>query len=311
MSDGSTDKIFVLILNWNGKSDTLECLDSLKEARGSFKTIVIDNGSTDGSVPIIQARFPEVNLIETGENLGFAEGNNVGIRYALQEGADVVVLLNNDTVVDPFFLLGFMSQKEAGILGGKIYLYDKKEHFDHLGGRWNRKKCGFDLIGYREKDEGQFSDTTELDYACGALLWIRKEVFAAIGLLESKFFLIWEESDFCFRAKRAGFPVMLCTEARIWHKVSASFKGKSHSNYFFWRNRFLFIERNYPFSEWLYLFFIILFPKLLKTAKLLVLKKIQLSWRHDVNREEKVKQYSAALRGAKDYFLRRFGKSRC
>ena len=182
--------------------------------------------------------------------MGFAEGNNVGIRFALEKGADFILLLNNDTIVDPQLLAAFINTSKnnpkAGIFGAKIYLYDHPHQFDHFG-EIGIAKRNFDLIGNRIFDDDiSWELEREIDYACGAALFIKREVFEKIGLLEPKFFLIWEESDFCFRARRRGFTTLIAPQAKIWHKVSASFCGKPHSTYFWWRNRLLWIERNCP-----------------------------------------------------------------
>jgi len=271
-------------------------------------------------VEAIQSEFPQVEMICTGVNLGFAEGNNVGIRKALTDGADYLFLLNNDTIVDAdilnAFVDSFTDRPNLGILGGKTYLYAEQNKFDHFGGLWNSKKAAFDLIGNRIVDDGMsWEDMREMDYACGCALFIKKEVFEAIGLLESKFFLIWEESDFCFRARRKGFLTMSCPRAKLWHKVSVSFVGgKPHSTYFWWRNRLLWIERNCCLSEKISLFLRILIPDILHIYKLKLLKSLQLQvlmlirpHENHKKRRERILKYRAALNGVRDYVLRRFG----
>lgn len=310
--------IAIVILNWNGKKDTLECLKSVEQIDyPHFFTVLVDNGSSDDSVKAIREAFPQVTLIETGQNLGFAGGNNVGIRHALAQGADAVLLLNNDTVVDPQLLTHFAEQlaksPEAGILGATIYLYDDRDRLDHLGGNWNPKKAAFDFIGHREV--ANYEKSMTLDYVCGAALLVRKEVFQEIGLLEERFFLIWEEADFCMRAKRAGLPSMTCPKARIWHKVSASFVGgKPHTTYFWWRNRLLWIARNCSASEKTRVYSRVLFPEIFKLLKHRFLKNLQLrcfgfrlSPEEKAKRQAKILQYRAALQGVEDYFLHRFG----
>ncbi len=312
-------RIGIIVLNWNGKEDTLACLESLEKVDYSpFTTYVVDNGSSDGSAGAIRARFPGVRLIETGENLGFAEGNNVGIRAALAEGVDFLFLLNNDTVVDPGILrelvLGFSRQPEAGILGARIYRFDQRDTLDHLGGMWDRKTGTFAFVGLGEKEAGA-ALPREIDYVCGAGLMVRRSVIEAIGMLEPRFFLIWEESDFCFRARRAGFKTLTCPEARLWHKVSASFVGgKPHSTYFWWRNRLLWIERNCPPGERMGLFLRVLLPDILHMLKIRTIKTVQLAIAKRLKphgdfreKEAKLLKNRAALSGVRDYFLRRFG----
>ena len=314
--------VYIIILNWNGKKDTLECLASLRKVSSSnFQTLVVDNGSSDDSADAIRHYFPEVTVLETGENLGFAEGNNVGIRYALDKEADFVFLLNNDTVVDPQILHAFLSHagghQHAGIWGAKIYLYSDPKRFDHLGGKWDSQKGAFTLLALRQEDDGKWDLPIECDYACGAALFIKREVFETIGLLEPKFFLIWEEADFCFRARKAGFATFFCPEAKIWHKVSASFVGgKPHTDYFWWRNRLLWIARNCSAKEKRKIFLRVIFPESVHLLKLFCLKSLQLfiakfftEPQKSRKKREKIAKYRAALAGMRDYLAGRFGNA--
>lgn len=309
-------KVAIILLNWNGKKDTLECLSSLQKL--SYKNIdiiVVDNGSTDDSVREIRLAFPKTCLIETGKNLGFAGGNNPGIEHALKNGADYLLLLNNDTIAHENLIEGFLATApSAPILGAKLYLYSEPNMFDHLGGTWNPKTASFDLIGNRAvEDNTSFESPIELDYACGAALFVKREVFEKIGLLEPKFFLIWEESDFCFRARRAGFITKLAPGAKVWHKVSASFVGgKPHSTYFWWRNRLFWIARNCTPNEKRRLFLHVVFPEALHILKLYLLKSLLLPFSKKSKREEKkrnLRKQKAALAGVRDYLLCRFGNA--
>lgn len=313
-------KICIIILNWNGKKDSLECLSSIQKIiYKNFETVIVDNGSTDDSVQEIRKQFPWAIIIETGKNLGYAEGNNVGLRYGMAQGADLLFILNNDTVVDPNilndFVSGFAKEPNAGILGAKIFLYSERNKFDHLGGNWNKKTSSFDLVGNREIDDGtSWESMQDLDYVCGAGFMIRKEVILSIGMLEPKFFLYWEDADFCFRTRRAGFRVMTCPPAKLWHKVSSSFVGgKTHISYFYWRNRLLWMERNLSKKDKALLFFPIFFHILniykLKTIKTLQLYFIKFFYSEEEikKRTDRIQRYRAVLAGTKDYILRKFG----
>ncbi|MES2345605.1 MAG: glycosyltransferase family 2 protein [Chlamydiota bacterium] len=307
--------IAIIILNWNGKKDTLECLSSLEKLNyTNYKIILVDNGSTDDSVTTIRAQFPNITLIESSENLGFAGGNNLGIEYALKLKPDYIFLLNNDTVTAPDLLDTLVEGSSyADILGAKLYLYSKPDTFDHLGGIWKKETATFDLIANRVVDDRtSWEDPLEIDYACGAALFIKREVIETIGMLEPKFFLIWEESDFCFRAKKAGFTIKLCPQAKVWHKVSASFVGgKVHSTYFWWRGRLLWIHRNCSTSEKWRLFLTVIFPETLHMLKLQIIKTLLLLFSSKSKKEEKrkyLRKQRAALSGIKDYLLNKFGK---
>ncbi len=303
----------IIILNWNGKSDTLACLSSLP--RDSW-IIVVDNGSTDDSVEVIGEQFPHVEIVQTGKNLGYAGGNNHGIKYALGKGADLILLLNNDTVVDPHFVTAFLKAAQdsphIGIFGGYPLRFDTPTQLDHLGGIWDEKKGVFTLVGLGAPDG--FSTQAPLDYVTGCSILIRKEVFQTIGLLEEKFFLFWEEADFCKRAKKAAFELTICYEARLLHKVSASFIGGSpHKTYFWWRGRGLWIERNCSLDEQKHLFKTILLPEIVHLLKLRCIKGLELAFlkllcqKNLSQKESKLLQYRSALAGYFDYHHQRFG----
>jgi GT2 family glycosyltransferase len=310
-------KVAVVILNWNGKQDTLDCLQSLQACKGElFDVIVVDNGSTDGSAEVISAAFKQITLIETGANLGFAGGNNVGIERAFSLGADAVLLLNNDTVVDPYFIQAFIddAQKapQVGIWGGYPIRYYDRTKLDHLGGVWNPSKADFDLVGLHAPIG--YKTEKPLDYVCGCSIFIRKEVFQKIGLLETRFFLYWEEADFAMRAKKAGFEIKVSWEAILYHKVSASFENMSLAKkYFWWRGRLLWIERNCPIQEQQRILKKIIQPELYHYKKLYLLKQAQLAVlklfkkKNLEQKEAKLKQHQAVLQGISDFFSKKFG----
>ena len=309
--------ISIIILNWNGKKDTIDCLESLEKVEyDSFKIYLVDNGSTDDSVEVIQKQFPKVELVETGKNLGFAGGNNAALRQVLKTNTDYIFLLNNDTVVNPGILDAFVqrAKKEPRTAwGAKLFLYDLPDTLDHLGGIWDEKQAFFRLVGNRKRDDGSaFPDPIELDYICGAALFVPKKAFEEVGLLDERFFLIWEEADWCMRAKRAGFKMRLCPEAKLFHKVSASFQGKAHHAYFSWRNRLLFIEKNFSGKARRKYMKQILFREAIIKYKHLQLRRITrrlgIVLRQDKpHRKEKIQKNRAILRGIRDYVFRRFG----
>lgn len=316
--------IGIIVLNWNGKEDTTRCLLSLEKLTYPHKEVVIvDNGSTDGSIDHFKTAFPHYTLLETGQNLGYAGGNNVGIEYGLNQGFDFFFLLNNDTIVDPsiieHFLSTFEKHPQAGILGAKIYLMSEPTRFDHFGGLWNKKKMEFDFIGHRALDDGKsWESPLPLDYVCGAGIMVRRSVFAHIGLFDPRFFLFFEEADLCFRARRAGFEVLTAPQAKIWHKVSASFTGgKLHISYFYWRNRLLWIEQNFQGIDRILYFIKLLGVSTLNLYKLKFLKLIQLlilkisrSKVDTTPKQKQIQQYTACLYGVEDYLLRRFEAGR-
>lgn len=250
-ANSSATNVFIIVLNWNGKNDTLECLSSLdKLTYQNYQTIVVDNGSSDNSVSAIKQAFPDIPLIETGENLGFAEGNNVGIRYAQKQACDYILLLNNDTTVEPGFLNCLVSEaiskNNRGLFGPKINYFSQPDKIWWAGSRWNHKKLEFEHIGIDQDDSGAFDHPEETDYICGCALLIPSAVMDDIGLMDPTFFLTYEETDWCYRARRAGYPSYYVPGSRIFHKVSVSFGGESSplQQYFYTRNKLLWASRH-------------------------------------------------------------------
>lgn len=241
-------RVCVVVLNWNGWADTIECLDSLDRVRyADLEVLVVDNGSTDGSVARIRASRPGAQILETGANLGYAGGNNAGIKTALANGADFVILLNNDAVVDPEIVTELVRAAEevphAGVFGAKIFHFGDDQQVWYAGARWDDAALEFKILKHDPAGHGTAFPT---DYACGCALMVRRSVIDAIGCLEPKFFLTYEETDFCYRARRAGFEVVYVPAARVWHKISASFGGQESPlvSYFMTRNYLLWTERN-------------------------------------------------------------------
>ncbi|MCF7852389.1 MAG: glycosyltransferase family 2 protein [Simkaniaceae bacterium] len=306
--------VAVLILNWNGKEDTLECLASLdRQTYRNIHPIVVDNGSVDDSCRAIREAYPAITLIENHANLGFAEGNNVGIRFALEHNYAFIFLLNNDTSIDPHCIEAFVqfSQKHPqAILGARLCQYHDRTKLDHLGGYWNPNTLNFDLIA--QGDEAflpQYDSPITCDFVCGAAFFAPRDLFIAVGLLESRFFLIWEESDLCARAQKAGFDSIYCPKAIVYHKVSHSFVGgKPHTYYFWWRNRLLWIQRNLPKDERKRAFYRILIPEIAHILKLYLIKSLSIPFSQSpVQRRKQCKLYRAALRGIWDYTRQKFG----
>ncbi len=227
----TTPLVYGIILNFNGKPLLLETLASVKEiAYPNFKIMVVDNGSTDGSQAAMREQFPDVFFIENEENLGFGEGNNVGMRYALQHGAAWVLLLNNDIAVAPDLLTHMMhvatSDAKIGILGPKIYYHDQPETIWFAGARINYWAGLTSHRGIREIDRGQYERSEDADYVTGCTMLIRREVLERIGMFDPAYFPAYsEDADLCVRAQRAGYRLVYVPQARVWHKVSSSSGG--------------------------------------------------------------------------------------
>ncbi|HHS96957.1 MAG TPA: glycosyltransferase family 2 protein [Chloroflexi bacterium] len=241
--------VSIVILNWNGLEDTAACLASLAAVDyPALEVVVVDNGSTDGSPTILQQRFPGLILLETGENLGYAGGNNVGLRYALERGAEYVLLLNNDTEVAPDFLRRMVEVAEAdervGAVGPMIYYHSRPDVIWSAGGAIDWRRGRTRMVGVDEPDRGQFGTAPrEVDFVTGCAMLVRREATERAGLLDERFFLYYEEVEWCVRIRRAGFRILHVPTARVWHKIP--FDGREASpmvHYYMTRNRLLFLK---------------------------------------------------------------------
>lgn len=243
--------VAIVVLNWNGKEDTLACLDSLKHlAYPNHSIVVVDNGSTDGSASVISQAHPGVTLIQNNSNLGYAGGNNVGIQHALDHGAEYILLLNNDTVVDSHLLDEFVRAAAAlpnfGAFSGKIYHFDPPDIIWYAGARWISKTSSFIHIGAGQHDSDDFSNIAETDYASGCAFFVAADSFRKIGLLDENMYLMYEESDWCYRARKSGLRSYYIPTAKLWHKISVSIGGYASplGTYFLTRNRLLWSKRH-------------------------------------------------------------------
>ena len=224
--------IAVIVLTWNGRDLTLDCLDSLaRVTTPNVRVYVVDNASSDDTVPAITARFgARVTIVSNPANLGYAAGNNAGIQRALDDGAELVLLLNNDTVVDPAFideLAGELARTPgAGIAGPKTFYSTPPDRIWFAGGAVSLWRGTARHIGIRETDRGQYDTPRDVDYVSGCALMARREVFEKVGVLDPSYRAYFEDTDFCMRAARAGFGIRYVPAARVWHRISASTGGQ-------------------------------------------------------------------------------------
>jgi hypothetical protein len=221
-------KLHTLIINWNLRDDTIECLRSLLAAGAvSGQIIVVDNGSADGSVAAIRDAFGEkVGLIEIGENLGLAGGINAGLPAALEAGADWVFLLNNDTVAEPDLFERFREaigkHPEIAVWGPRIVYHADPDRVWFLA---ERRVWGT-LLGHPAPETHLSPEQALLavpaDFISGCAMLVRRDVFEQVGPFDASLFLFAEEVDFCLRAARAGFKLAAAPQAGVRHKVSLS-----------------------------------------------------------------------------------------
>jgi len=221
-------KIGIVILNWNGWRDTLDCLALVRQLdypASRSEIVLVDNGSHDESVARLRQQSG-VTLLELPSNVGFAAANNVGIRRVLADGCDYVLLLNNDTIVPPDLLTSlldvFYADRTAGVISPKIRYYDEPDRLWYAGGRLLQPRLILQMRGRGEVDTGQYDQPLVVDYAVGCCMLIRRAVFGQIGHLDECFFFYYEDVDFSCRATKAGFSVWYQPASVILHKVSYS-----------------------------------------------------------------------------------------
>lgn len=243
--------VYIVILTWNGKQNTLDCLLSLESVWSEHtRGIVVDNGSSDGTAEAVRANYPELIVLRNEENLGFTGGNNVGMRDALNRGADYILLLNNDTIVDPEFvgkmLEVALSSDRIGFVSPKICFADSPDLLWFAGARFNPLTGYGRVIGYREKDRGQYDDIREIDRPCGCAVLVSRRLCEEAGLLDPGIFLYMDEVEWMLRARKKGFTSFYAPKAKVWHKVSASVGRESHPDAFYYgvRNTLYALNRN-------------------------------------------------------------------
>lgn len=227
--------VSVIIVNWNGLDYLGPCLESLREQ--SFtdsETIVVDNGSTDGSVAFLEENFPEVTVIELDENRGFCEANNVGIRRA---NGDYVALLNNDTVVDSDWLAALVDAAEstdAEFFASKILLHDERDLVDTCGDYYS----SLGVAGKRGhlEDAHKYDEQEEVFGACAGAVLYRKEMLDDVGLFDEDLFLSYEDVDLSFRARLKGYRAVFVPDAVVYHHLSSTI-GEDSSTYVYYGQR--------------------------------------------------------------------------
>ena len=251
-TNGLFPKVFAITLNWNGKDDTIECLASLKTLNyPNYGIVVVDNGSTDGSVSALRAQYPDITIIENGRNLGYAEGFNVGLRYAYENGADYFLIMNNDTVIDPHALTELVKVAETrpdiGFVSGKVYWYNEPNRLQTAGKLSSPDTLVGGHVASGEVDVGQVDEIREYDFVDDVFLLVRRAVYEEVGGYDPNFFLYYEETDWCARVRKAGFKIVYTPHAKIWHKGLIGEGNFTHSPmryYYLWRNKIVFMRRN-------------------------------------------------------------------
>jgi len=237
-------KVSIIMLNWNGLEDTIECLESLKEITyPNYEVVIVDNGSKGNDADVLEKKYKDyIRLIRNERNFGFCKGNNVGIKYALKTlNPDFILLLNNDTIVDKNFLDKLIEgakngPKSVGIVGPTIYHYYEPERIWFNFGSTNWLRMNTRQIGPLKKTSSE--KNKEFHLISGCCMLIKSKLFQEVGYFNEKLFAHYEDFDLCFRARKQGYSLLYIPESKIWHKISAAIGQDSEFyNYFQIRNR--------------------------------------------------------------------------
>lgn len=296
-------KIFVVILNFNGWQDTIDCVKSLNKIKPNgkfeFEILVIDNASSNDSVEKL-SQLSSITLLENPKNLGFSGGSNEGARYTLKNGANYIVFLNNDTIVEPNFISELLSATEKDDVGAavpKVYFakgyefhkdqyksWEKGKVIWYAGGRMDWNNLVGENIGVDEVDHGQYDVRKETELATGCCFLVRSDILKNVGLFDDRYFLYYEDADLSERIRKAGFKIIYTPAAIVWHKNAASSGGSGSilQDYYITRNRLLFGMKYAPIRTKIAL--------LRESFKIL---KSGREWQK---------------KGVRDFYLRRFGR---
>jgi GT2 family glycosyltransferase len=291
--------IVTVILNTNRRDDTLSALASLaKNSYPNKQFIVLDNSSMDGSIDAIRQQFPFVQIIQLEENMGYAGNNNAGINAALDQGADWIFVLNEDTILAEDCLESLIdigqSDPGIGILGPMIYHHDEPHIIQSAGGQlgpyWQSIHIGQDDL-----DQGQYTCPNTVDWISGCAILVRREVIKMIGSLDARFFYYWEETEWCMRARKAGWKIVNVPQAKLWHKgVQRNYEPGPNVTYYNTRNKLLMMATHHaPVNVW-----VVTWIQIVRTL---------LSWSTLPKWRSKREHRNAMWQGILDFFAHRWG----
>lgn len=301
--------VHIVTLNWNGLEDTLECLASIRKLTyPNLRVQVIDNASENNEAEIIEREFPEVNVLRQKENIGFCGGCNAGMKQAMSEGADFVMLLNNDTFVSPnlieMLLDGYEKLENPGAVSPVIFKHPETEKIWFSIAEWEAVwKTGvakFRLALDQDYESLKDKKPYPTEFACGCCLFVSTKVIREVGIFDERYFAFFDEAEWCVRMKKKGFTSYVIPSAFIYHKVGGSTPNLV-ATYLLTRNRLLWMEENLPVRRK-----IKSYPVM---AKEFIWNLLNVgNFIADSKRYTPKEQSRAFLQGYKDYFLRRFGK---
>jgi len=272
-------KVYIVILNYNSHEDTIECVKQCRNITyNNYRIIVVDNNSTDDSYKIIENNLKDVILLKSDINKGYGYGNNIGIKAALAEGAEYICILNSDVLVEKDFLEplidSFEKEGKLGIVGPCVCEYDNKERVQATGSSLNPYFGLARSINKGELYSNIKSTSINVDYIGGACLLFKSEILSKIGCIPENYFLFFEETEFCYKARKHGYNCRCISSSRVYHKGSATisqYKGLGY--YLLHKNRIVFMRRNGNLLQRIIFFLYII----LETTGRILLRKDPLS----------------------------------
>ena len=255
-------KVGIVIVNYNGRNYQNDCIQSIYDMQyKDAEIIVVDSGSKDDSIKLLKDSYPNVHVLEQSENVGVAKGNNIGIEYSLKLGTKYTLLMNNDVVLDSCLLDKLIEKTEGKyVTVPKIYYYEPDDLLWFAGGDFDFRKGTVFHYGMKEKDNGQYDEDKFIKYSPTCCMLIPNHVFDSVGMMDEKYFMYYDDCDFCLRLMDKGIKLLYVPHAIMWHKVSSSTGGESSplAVYYMTRNRFYFIRKYpgyMPFSTKFYSYF--------------------------------------------------------
>ena len=246
---GAMPAVWCIVLAYNGIELTLECLDTLREQDyPNLHLLVVDNASTDSTTDVLRAQAPDVEVLTSSENLGYAGGNNLGMRHALARGADLLFLVNNDTRLDSHCVTALVEEIQTppvcGAVGPMVYTWDNWQTISSAGGVVDWAAADAVNVGAGEADQGQYA-ARSVDFVNGCGIMVSRTAVERVGLIDERFFMYWEETDWCLRMHEAGLDVRFQPAARMQHKAPLTWEQQSPMTlYYMGRNRLFFFARH-------------------------------------------------------------------
>ncbi|MBN1183767.1 MAG: glycosyltransferase family 2 protein [Bacteroidales bacterium] len=246
----SFGNVYIILVNWNRPQDTLECVRSINKSNYlDYKIIVVDNGSSDNSIRLIEDEGGDLVLLQSKENLGFTGGNNLGIEYALEQNADYIFLLNNDTIVAADGILKMLevmnSDSNIGIVSPKILFYDRPDIIWFGGATFNEYFIIGRMNGYGSKDDSLYNKQDDIPFASGCAMLIRRKVIENTGVLCNDFFAVMEDIEFSLRVRNNGYKIKYVPSSLVYHKESITAGGHDAPQYVYYQTRNTFVLRRH------------------------------------------------------------------